>query len=229
MDGQEAFGATAPNEDPDQDGTLFEFAMCFPGQRYDAESGLHYNVQRDYDPASGRFVTSDPLGLHGGISTYGYVKGNPLTSVDPDGMLAIPLLPPPPVVTGAPGAVGAYNETDLSNPNGNWDFGPKINLDSLKNVLMLQEMMGIGPNGLLNPNSATSQMSLAVLKQACSDRDKDEDCRKEIEHCVSICSRARRDPDLKGVWGGSRARCLTGCVSWRCQDKITEDDLNGIR
>ncbi|MEN5355894.1 RHS repeat-associated core domain-containing protein [Stenotrophomonas sepilia] len=225
----EAFGATAPNEDPDQDGTLFEFAMRFPGQRYDAESGLHYNVQRDYDPASGRFVTSDPLGLQGGISTYGYVKGNPLTSVDPDGMLAIPLLPPPPVVTGAPGAVGAYNETDLSNPNGNWDFGPKINLDSLKNVLMLQEMMGIGPNGLLNPNSATSQMSLAVLKQACSDRDKDEDCRKEIEHCVSICSRARRDPDLKGVWGGSRARCLTGCVSWRCQDKITEDDLNGIR
>ncbi|WP_414609413.1 RHS repeat-associated core domain-containing protein, partial [Stenotrophomonas sp. BR163] len=104
MDGQEAFGATAPNEDPDQDGTLFEFAMRFPGQRYDAESGLHYNVQRDYDPASGRFVTSDPLGLHGGISTYGYVKGNPLTSIDPDGMQAIPLLPPPPVVTGAPGA-----------------------------------------------------------------------------------------------------------------------------
>ncbi|WP_342585666.1 RHS repeat-associated core domain-containing protein, partial [Stenotrophomonas maltophilia] len=138
----EAFGATAPNEDPDQDGTLFEFAMRFPGQRYDAESGLHYNVQRDYDPASGRFVTSDPLGLQGGISTYGYVKGNPLTSVDPDGMLAIPLLPPPPVVTGAPGAVGAYNGGDLSNPNGNWDFGPKINLDSLKNVLMLQEMMG---------------------------------------------------------------------------------------
>ncbi|WP_414604469.1 RHS repeat-associated core domain-containing protein, partial [Stenotrophomonas sp. AR029] len=96
----EAFGATAPNEDPDQDGTLFEFAMRFPGQRYDAESGLHYNVQRDYDPASGRFVTSDPLGLQGGISTYGYVKGNPLTSIDPDGMQAIPLLPPPPAVTG---------------------------------------------------------------------------------------------------------------------------------
>ncbi|WP_329915513.1 RHS repeat-associated core domain-containing protein [Stenotrophomonas sepilia] len=103
MDGQEAFGATAPNEDPDQDGTLFEFAMCFPGQRYDAESGLHYNVQRDYDPASGRFVTSDPLGLQGGISTYGYVKGNPLTSVDPDGMLAIPLMPPPPRGHGRPG------------------------------------------------------------------------------------------------------------------------------
>lgn len=205
----EAFGATAPNEDPDQDGTLFEFAMRFPGQRYDAESGLHYNVQRDYDPASGRFVTSDPLGLQGGISTYGYVKGNPLASVDPDGMLAIPLLPPPPVVTGAPGAVGAYNGADLSNPNGNWDFGPKINLDSIKKVLMLQEMMGLGPNGWLNPNSATSQMSLAVLKQACSTEESDEDdhCDKRYAEETAVCRAIKKRRSSKAA-----ARCYASAA-----------------
>lgn len=228
----EAFGVTAPNEDPDQDGTLFEFAMRFPGQRYDAESGLHYNVQRDYDPASGRFVTSDPLGLQGGISTYGYVKGNPLTSVDPDGMLAIPLLPPPPppVVTGAPGAVGAYNGGDLSNPNGNWDFGPKFNSDSLRNALKAGEMLGVGPNGILNPNSPASQMAVALIRSACADGDDDDfiaDCQSHIQGCKTTCTRAKGDFDQPGVWGGNLARCMLGCVPYRCQKLMKQSDLDG--
>ncbi|MDF5946520.1 RHS repeat-associated core domain-containing protein [Pseudomonas aeruginosa] len=36
--------------------------MRFPGQFYDAESGLHYNYFRDYDPETGRYVESDPIG-----------------------------------------------------------------------------------------------------------------------------------------------------------------------
>lgn len=226
----EAFGATAPNEDPDQDGTLFEFAMRFPGQRYDAESGLHYNVQRDYDPASGRFVTSDPLGLQGGISTYGYVNGNPLASVDPDGMQAIPLLPPPPVVTGAPGAVGAYNGGDLSDPNGNWDFGPKINADSLRNALKAGEMLGVGPNGILNPHSPASQMAVALIKSACADGDDDDfvaDCQSHIQGCKTTCTRAKGDFNQPGVWGGNLARCMLGCVPYRCQKLMKQSDLDG--
>lgn len=226
----EAFGATAPNDDPDQDGTLFEFAMRFPGQRYDAESGLHYNVQRDYDPASGRFVTSDPLGLQGGISTYGYVKGNPLASVDPDGMQAVPLLPPPPVVTGAPGAAGAYNGGDLSNPNGNWDFGPKINSVSLRNALKAGEMLGVGPNGILNPNSPASQMAVALIRSACADGDDDDfiaDCQSHIQGCKTTCTRAKGDFDQPGVWGGNLARCMLGCVPYRCQKLMKQSDLDG--
>ncbi|WP_407354652.1 RHS repeat-associated core domain-containing protein [Luteimonas sp. R10] len=83
----EAFGNSPPNEDPDGDGTGFVFAMRFPGQRYDAASGLNYNYFRDYEPATGRYAQSDPIGIDAGISTFSYVKLNPLGRRDPLGLL----------------------------------------------------------------------------------------------------------------------------------------------
>ena len=82
----EAFGATPPNQDPDGDGTAFTLNMRFPGQRFDAATGLNYNYFRDYEPNSGRYVQSDPIGLAGGVNTFGYVFSSPLGSIDPYGL-----------------------------------------------------------------------------------------------------------------------------------------------
>ncbi|RDZ28043.1 RHS repeat-associated core domain-containing protein [Lysobacter silvisoli] len=82
----EAFGNSPPNQDPDLDGTNFVFDMRFPGQRYDAATGLNYNYFRDYDAGSGRYVQSDPIGLEDGVSTYSYVGGDPLGDTDPSGL-----------------------------------------------------------------------------------------------------------------------------------------------
>lgn len=84
---KEGFGDHAPNVDPDADGIDLVFDLRFAGQRYDQASGLHYNYFRDYDPATGRYTQSDPIGLMGGVSTYGYVGGNPLSLTDPSGLL----------------------------------------------------------------------------------------------------------------------------------------------
>ncbi|WP_146475464.1 RHS repeat-associated core domain-containing protein, partial [Vulcaniibacterium thermophilum] len=82
----EAFGADQPNPDPDADGIAFVFDMRFPGQRYDSASGLNYNYFRDYEPATGRYVESDPIGLNGGLSTYRYSYASPLNYFDPLGL-----------------------------------------------------------------------------------------------------------------------------------------------
>ena len=65
--------------------------VILPGQYYDAETGLNYNYFRDFDPATGRYVESDPIGLRGGINTYAYAGSNPLFSSDPTGQNAIAL------------------------------------------------------------------------------------------------------------------------------------------
>ncbi len=58
----------------------------FPGQRLDAETGLHQNGFRDYDPSLGRYLQADPIGLAGGLNPYAYAGGNPVNLVDPDGL-----------------------------------------------------------------------------------------------------------------------------------------------
>ncbi len=79
------FGTTTANQDPDGDSNPFAYGLRFPGQYFDAETGLHYNYFRDYDPQVGRYVESDPIGLNDGTNPYVYVGGDPLSGVDPSG------------------------------------------------------------------------------------------------------------------------------------------------
>jgi RHS repeat-associated protein len=120
----EAFGESEPEQDPDGDDTLFVLDMRYPGQQYDSATGFNYNYFRNYDPSTGRYSQSDPIGLQGGISTYGYVGGNPMIGTDPVGLaITIPYFPgitiggppSPPVIVGAIGlAVGAAVGTGIN-------------------------------------------------------------------------------------------------------------------
>jgi RHS repeat-associated protein len=78
------FGATLPQE------SGLAYNLRFPGQYFDSETSTHYNYFRDYNPATGRYQQSDPIGLEAGTNTYVYVAGNPLGGYDPTGLSAVP-------------------------------------------------------------------------------------------------------------------------------------------
>ncbi|WP_445367700.1 RHS repeat-associated core domain-containing protein [Methylomonas sp. BW4-1] len=59
--------------------------LRFQGQYYDQETGLHYNLNRYYDPNAGRFIHQDPIGLEGGANVYRYAP-NPMNWIDPLGL-----------------------------------------------------------------------------------------------------------------------------------------------
>uniref|UniRef100_UPI00398C235C RHS repeat-associated core domain-containing protein n=1 Tax=Polaromonas sp. YR568 TaxID=1855301 RepID=UPI00398C235C len=84
-DSAEAFGATAPDQNPGGLGS-FSFNQRLPGQVFDAESGLFQNWYREYNPRIGRYMQSDPIGLVGGINTFAYVAGSPLSKFDLKGL-----------------------------------------------------------------------------------------------------------------------------------------------
>lgn len=78
----EAFGVTSV----DTSSTITN-NLRFAGQYYDVESGLFYNWNRYFDPKNGgRYISTDPIGLEGGLNIYLYANANPLRWVDPAGL-----------------------------------------------------------------------------------------------------------------------------------------------
>ncbi len=77
-------GGTSSTSSPDGSGQAVECNLRFPGQYFDAETGLHYNFHRYYDPELGRYITEDPI--RDGLNWYAYANNNPLSSIDPLGL-----------------------------------------------------------------------------------------------------------------------------------------------
>lgn len=95
--------------------------LRFPGQYFDSETGLHHNYFRDYDPALGRYIQSDPIGLSGGVNLYGYVKQNPLVYIDPEGTV---FFLAPAVMSAVMGALNSWNPClSLSDQIGSMALG----------------------------------------------------------------------------------------------------------
>ena len=59
--------------------------LRYQGQLEDKESGLYYNLNRYYDADSGQYLSSDPIGMAGGLRPQAYVH-NPMEWVDPLGL-----------------------------------------------------------------------------------------------------------------------------------------------
>ena len=78
----DAFGVGAPSGSATVN-------IRMPGQYVDAESGLFYNWNRYYNPAIGRYISSDPIGIEGGLNTFLYANASPVMYVDPEGLDAI--------------------------------------------------------------------------------------------------------------------------------------------
>jgi RHS repeat-associated protein len=82
------FGNNTPDESPSgANAAAFKYNLRFPGQYFDEETNTHYNYFRDYEPSTGRYTQSDPIGLRGGLNTFGYVNSMPLAATDPKGLV----------------------------------------------------------------------------------------------------------------------------------------------
>jgi RHS repeat-associated protein len=83
-------------------GTASDNSFQFTGRENDGNGLLNYR-SRYYNPAWGRFVSEDRIGLAGGINVYAYANGNPISFRDPSGKFGL-------IGAGIGGAIGGIGD-----------------------------------------------------------------------------------------------------------------------
>ncbi|MCO7555218.1 RHS repeat-associated core domain-containing protein [Metapseudomonas otitidis] len=205
----DAFGIGQPKTH----GSNIDVILRFPGQIADAHSGLFYNYFRDYDPETGRYVESDPIGLDGGLNTYGYVGGNPINLSDPRGLAAIQDAA---TIAGCGfgGTVGGGLGGALGGAGGLLCGPGALACSPAAGAAMATggAALGCAAGGVIG-NALGGAIESAI--EWCT-TDDEEPCEEEVKHCEQICEDSMSDPNRQNVWGGSWNTCMMGCVSQRC-------------
>jgi len=81
----DTFGNILVDSDP-----VFKVPFGFAGGLYDPDTGLTRFGYRDYDAYTGKWTAKDPIGFDGGdTNLYGYVLGDPVNFVDPNGEMSL--------------------------------------------------------------------------------------------------------------------------------------------
>ena len=169
-----------------------------PGQYYDAETGLHYNMFRYYDPDTGRYITADPIGLDGGLNLFLYAGGDPMNWVDPWGLVSAGQLG-----IGNPGSYGGSNTCE--------SMYDELSLEAYRyssDWLMPshEEMMEMLPIGGIGKAAGVGRASLKRLKKLIKKHSKPTNSglnKQKLNQLERVVNKAggKIRVDLEGVKG----------------------------
>ena len=173
-----------------------ELPLRFPGQYYDDETGLYYNYFRDYDPTTGRYIQSDPIGLAGGLNSYAYVGGNPLSSADPFGLkvriCCRPVFPQ-----------GLFSKFD------HCFFSHRDNATDKKSTLGLYRSGGTNPYGYIEPDNQSDLQS--EVEPVCGPEDPDPD--DKLWQCIQDAVKNYPNPSNYTAAPGPNSNTMVGNCS----------------
>lgn len=222
-----AFGTHAQLNDPDGDGIGYNVFLRYPGQYWDSDTSYFQNGFRDYDPSTGRYLESDPIGLWAGSTTYGYVSGMPFDRSDRYGLLATPepvTRPPPP-----PTRVPPVRPPPVTVPR----VPPRVppgggGLLGRAGWLGFAAWFGWGAGQEFNDSPYSDDLGDLVW-DLCHEKTEQEECDEEWARARKTCRELiyelmqqaagrRKKRSVKGVTGGYTdvEECARGLVSERC-------------